>query len=96
MMERYFLNYGFKMVDGRGRDFNLYNICTAYISCKPHFNIAFLYHWQCDKVTDLWAVLSEDKSSLALLCCLFCFLEEVEVVNIAPGVLNILLTNYMT
>ena len=46
--------------------------------------------------TDLWAVLSEDKPSLALLSGLLCSFEEVEVVDKVPRVLDVLFSGYMT
>ena len=45
---------------------------------------------------NLRAVLSKNKSSLALLSGLFCSLQEVEMIDVAPCVLDVSLTHRMT
>ena len=63
---------------------------TCNVAVREH-GAGFVVY--CD---DLWAVLSKDKASLALLSGLFCPLEEVEVVDIPPRGLDDIFTYCMT
>ena len=74
-------------------------ICTISVHPYIHWQYSIVYvlliaitHPANSLLTDLRAVLSEHEAALALLCLLLGSVQEVEVVDVAPCVLNVLLT----